>query len=153
MYLGCLMPQILRKSSFVSPRCLKTSLMTPKGVPNEHLGHPRGSQNGPLVTLGGPKVDRNGSWDPFGTQVISRTVSGRRDRLEGLAFWALSDRTWSLQGPILDPRGGSPKGSKIDMGRQGRHLWRPRWAKRLFQRGSQNGVEKVIEKGSQNESF
>ena len=39
------------------------------------------------------------------------------------------------------------------MGRQGRHLWRPRWAKRLFQRGSQNGVEKVIEKGSQNESF
>ena len=39
------------------------------------------------------------------------------------------------------------------MGRQGRHLWGPRWAKRLFKRGSQNGIEKVIEKGSQNESF
>ena len=79
-------PQILRKSSFVSPRCLKTNLMAPKGVPNEHLGHPRESQNGPLVTQGGPKVDRNGSWDPFGTQVNSRMVSGRRAPFEGPAF-------------------------------------------------------------------
>ena len=80
------------------------------------------------------------------------TVSGCDPAFGKLAFLALPGRTWSLQGPILDPRG-SQKGSKIDMGRQGPHLWGARWAKRLFKRGSQNGIEKVIEKGSQKESF
>ena len=76
-----------------------------KGVPNEHFGHPMVSQKGPLVTQGGPKVDQDGLRDPFGTQVISRTVLGRRARFGGLAFLAVFGRTWSLQGPILDPRG------------------------------------------------
>ena len=45
------------------------------------------------------------------------------------------------------------QGFEIDMGRLGRHLGGPRWANRPFKRGSQNGIEKMIEKGSQNESF
>ncbi len=65
---GCLMPKILRKSS----------LQTPKGVSKHALSHPRGSQNTPYVTQGGPKFDKNGSRDPFGAQVASRTPTGRR---------------------------------------------------------------------------
>ncbi len=61
-------------------------------------------------------------------------------------------RPWSAQGPFWAP-GGSPKCSQIDMARLARHPGAPRWAKRLSKGGSQNGVEQVIEKGSQNERF
>ncbi len=61
-------------------------------------------------------------------------------------------RPWSAQGPFWAP-GGSPKCSKIDMARLARHPGAPRWAKRLSKGGSQNGVEKVIEKGSQNDGY
>ncbi len=103
---GCLRPKFLRISSLVSP----------KGVPKRALCHPRGSQKGALVTQGGPKIDKNGSRDPFGTQVASMTVSGRRARDGGPPFFELPGRTWALQGPIWDPRGGSRKEPQIDMG-------------------------------------
>ena len=92
----------------------------------------------------------------LGTPLDHKALPGRpRDverRTKDLPFFDFSGRTLALQGPILDPRG-SRKCSKTEMVRLGRHLGGPRRAKRLFQRGSQNGIEKVIEKGSQNESF
>ena len=68
---------------------------------------------GALATQGGPKIDKNGSRDPFWTRV----------------------------------------GSKIDMGRPRSAPWGAKVSLKLPQRGSQNGIEKVIEKESQNESF
>ena len=78
--------------------------------------------------------------DPLRAQVVYNAALGRDLSFELLLHFNLSGRPWALQGPIWDP--------KIDMGRKGRHLWGPMLAKRLFQRGFQNGVEKVIEKGS-----
>ena len=54
----------------------KTEPCVTHGVPKRALCHPRGSQKGALVTHGGSKIDKNGSRDPFGTQVASRTATG-----------------------------------------------------------------------------
>ena len=116
-----------------------------------------------LVTQGGPKRD---PWSPKGVPMSIRMAFGTP-----LAHRARPRRKRDLERnsgdqpfcpplpPVGAPRshfeshGGTQKGSKIDMGKQGRHRWDPRWAKRLFKRGLQNGIEKVIEKGSQKESF
>ena len=134
-----------------------------QGVPKRALWHPRGSRMSTLVTQGGPK---KGPWSTkgvpksigmaLGTPLDHKADPRRQRDLERNSnyqpFWPPLAARGRSKTPFWTP-GGSQKGSKIDMGRQGRHLWGPRWAKRLFQRGSQNGVEKVIEKGSQNESF
>ena len=54
--------------------------------------------------------------DPFGTQGGSKTQTGPRRYLGVPPFLALSGRTWSLQGPILDPRGDPKKGPKSTWG-------------------------------------
>ena len=116
-----------------------------------------------LATQGGPQRD---PWSlkgvpksirmVFGTPLAHRARPRRKRDLEPSSNY---QPFWPPLPPVgaprshFGPQGGFQNDTKIDMGRQGRHLWRPRWAKRLFQRGSQNGVEKVIEKGSQNESF
>ena len=116
-----------------------------------------------LVTQGGPKRD---PWSPKGVPKSIRMACGtplehkagpRRKRdLEGISgylpFWTFLSAPGRSKVPFWIP-GGAQKSLKLDMGRQGRHLWEPRCAKRLFQRGSQNGIEKVIEKGFQNGSF
>ena len=130
----------------------KTEPCVTKGVPNRVLGHPRAPQKAALPPTGVPKSIRMACGTP-----LEHNAGPRRKRdLEGISgylpFWTFFGAPGRSKGPFWIS-GGVQKGSKIDMGRQGRHPWGPRWAKRLFQRGSQNGVEKVIEKGSQNESF
>ena len=88
----------------------------------------------------------------FGARVTSMTVSGCDPAFGKLAFLALPGRTWSLQGPILDPRGVP----KMFQNRHGEARSAPLGAKvgqKALPKGSQNGVGKVIEKGIQNESF
>ena len=55
-------------------------------------------------------------------------------------------------GPFWTP-GASRKDPKIYMVRLGRHLGGQEGPKRSSREGSRNGSEKVIKKGSQNESF
>ena len=64
-----------------------------------------GSQKGGFATQGGAKIDKDGLRDPFGARVTSMTVSGCDPSFGKLVFLAFPGRTWSLQGPILDPRG------------------------------------------------
>ena len=100
---------------------------------------PKDTRNDPQVIRMGPKVDKSDCEDPLRAQVVYNAALGRDLSFELLLHFNLSGRPWALQGPIWDP--------KIDMGRKGRHLWGPMLAKRLFQRGFENGVEKVIERG------
>ena len=100
----------------------------------------------------GPKIDENGSLDPFAARVASKAAPGQNPSSKDLAFLTFLAEPVPSKGRFWTP-GGSRKGSKIDMVRLDRHLGGPRRAKMLLQRGSQNGVEKVIENGSQNESF
>ena len=128
---GCPSPKFSRKSS----------LGTPSGRQKGALSDPRGSQNrpkslpGPILSAGradGEKKPRAGE-----KVTSSFDILGRPGRSKA-PFWT---------------PGGSPKCSKIAMARLARHPGAPKWAKRLPKGGSQNGVEKVIEKGSRNESF
>ena len=120
----------------VSQGVPQRALWHPMWFPNEHLGHPKRVLKRALgSTKGDPKVDKNGSRDPFGPQGGSKTQTGPRTQLEGPAFLAPLAARGRSKVPFWT-QGGSQKGSKIDMGRQGRHLWGPRWAKRLFKRGS-----------------
>ena len=75
--------------------------MAPKMEPLAAKGRPRGD----FATQGGPEIDKDGLRDPFGARVTSMMVSGCDPAFGKLAFFALPGRTWSLQGPILDPRG------------------------------------------------
>ena len=153
MYVGVLEARIPSK---IAP-CVS------QGVPKRAYWHPRGSRMSTLVTQGGPKRD---PWSPKGDPKSIRMVLGtsldhkagpRRKRdLEPNSgyqpFWPPLAARGRSKVPFWTP-GGFQKCSKIDMGRQGRHLGEPRWVKRLFKRGSQNEIENVIEKGSQNHSF
>ena len=105
MYLGVLEAPNPSKIELRVTQVSQNEPYDTQGVPNEHLGHPRGSQKGPLVTQGGPKVDQDGLRDPFGTQGGSKTQTGPRRYLGVPPFLDLLWRTWSLQGPILDSRG------------------------------------------------
>ena len=53
-------PRVLRH-----PGCPKTSLMTPRGVPNEHLGHPRSPKRDPSSPRGAPKSIGMARWNPL----------------------------------------------------------------------------------------
>ena len=145
-------PEILRNSRLVSARVFQNEPDGTQGVPNEHLGHPMGSKTDPWSPKWGPESIGMAC----GTLLEHKAGPRRKRDLERNSpyqpFWPPLAARGRSKAPFWTPVG-SQKGFKIDMGRQGRHLLGPRWAKRLFKRGSQNGVEKVIEKGSQNESF
>ena len=141
-----------------APNPSKIEPCVTQGVPKRALWHPRGSRMSTLVTQGGPKrVPSAPKGVPksirmaLGTPLDQEAGPRRKRDLErnsgDLPFWTFLAAPGRSKGPFGTP-GGSQKGSKIDMGRLGRHLGGPRRAKRLFQRGSQNGIEKVIEKGS-----
>ena len=153
MYLGVLEARSPSKfAPCVSQGVPKRTLWHPMGVPNEHFGHPRGSKTDPWSPKGGPKSIGMA----LGTPLEHRSIPGWfRDverRSKDQPFWTFLGAPGRSKVPFWI-QGGFQKGFKIDMGRQGRHLWGPRWAKRLFKRGFQNGVGIVIEKGSRNESF
>ena len=98
-----------------------------------------------LVTQGGPKRD---PWSPKGVPKSIRMAFGTAlDRKAGprlkrdlpsnspyQPFCPPSAARGRSEAPFWIP-GGSQNDSKIDRGRQGRHLLGPRWAKRLFERG------------------
>ena len=93
--------------------------------------------NRALVTQGGPEIDWDGLRDPFGTQVVSRTATGRRASLGGPAFLDLLGRPWALQGLILDPRG-EPK---MVQNRHGEARSAP-WGAKKGQKALPKGVPK-----------
>ena len=106
----------------------------------------------PWSPNGGPKSIRMARGTPLGhTARLGRKRDLDRNSKD-LPFWTFLAAPGRSKDAFWTP-GGSQKGAKIDMGRPGRPLGVPRWAKRLSQRGSQNGVEKVIENGTRNERF
>ena len=113
---------------------------------NRALGPPVGGKMAPKVTQGGPKIDQSRFQDSFwaapGPPPLEKVTSS----------FDILGRPGRSKAPFWTP-GGSQKRSKIDMARLARHPGVPKWAKRLSKGGSQNEVEKMIEKGSRNESF
>ena len=70
------------------------------------------------------------------------TVSGCDPAFGKLAFLALPGRTWSLQGPILDPRG-VPKRVQNRHGEARSAPLAAKVGQKALPKGSQNGVEKL----------
>ena len=128
---GCLWRKSFRKSS----------LETPSGCQNGALSDPRGSQNRPKSLLG-----------PLWGAGRAEGEKGPPPEKLLTSHFEISGRPGRSKAPFWTP-GGSQKRTKINMARLGRHPGAPKWAKKLSKGGSQNGVEKVIEKVFQNESF
>ncbi len=63
------------------------------------------SQNTSKVMNMGPKIDENGSLDPFAARVASKAAPGCEDSFVLPRLFDLSAETWSIQGPILAPKG------------------------------------------------
>ena len=123
-----------------------------QGGPETNLMSPKGPQKSALVNQGVPQSIRMAIGTPLDHRARPRRKRDLERNSKDQPFWLPLAAPGRSKAPFWIP-GGFQNDTQIDMGRQGRHLLGPRWAKRLFQRGSQNGIEKVIEKGFQNESF
>ena len=75
-----------------------------KGVPTRVLGHPRAPQKAALPPKGVPKSIRMACGTLWGTGRF-QDGHGMLSLNREAAILRPSGRTWSLQGPILDPRG------------------------------------------------
>jgi len=117
------------------------ALGPPSGWQNGALSDPRASQNRPK-SLPGPILSAG--------RAEGEKKIGAGEKLT--SSFDILGRPGRSKAPFWTP-GGFQKWTKIDMARLARHPGAPKCAKRLSKGGSQNGGEKVIEKGSRNESF
>ena len=115
----------------------KRVLWHPMGVPNEHLGHPRGSKRGPWLTQGVPKSIRMALGTPLDHKADPRRKRDLEPNSKDQPFCPPLGRPWALQGSIVDPSG-VPKLPKT---RHGEARSAPLGAK-VGQKSLQKGVPK-----------